>query len=99
GASAGTGRVLRWIPAESGLYAVGLRVRTGAGVSDSVTFNLWIPNASHRPTTWLAQPQPLPGIVEAEYFDETRFSDYNANNQGGQLRATAVDLGVSNGRI
>ena len=62
-----------------------LRLTTGTGA-----FNLnWLTvNAASTPATG----RPVPGVVEAEDFDDGAFWDSTAENYGGQYRSTPVDI-------
>ena len=67
--------------------------------SANVNYLQFTSSASATSTPYGGSPVPLPGLIEAENFDEggpgVAYFDTTAGNSGGQYRATDVDIAAS----
>lgn len=93
--SAATSLNLKWKPTVAGPYTFKLRVFNAA---DSLLFEKTCTAKAYVPSTpFKTQPIALPGIVQAEDFDNgangVAFSDTDDKNDGGNYRSTGVDVG------
>jgi hypothetical protein len=86
------------IPLRSGTQVLALVMDTDGSSGDVGNFN-WIgirPDPNEGTTPYGGTPVPLPGVIEAENFDngtdQTAYHDLSAGNSGGAYRATDVDL-------
>lgn len=81
-----------------GLYPIRVETKDGqTGLLASATRWLRVFPESARPHPFNGSPQSIPGVIEAEAFDEGAFHDNSAKNKGGQFRDTAVDLAARDG--
>ena len=86
---------LKWKPTVAGSYTFKLKVFNSA---DSLLFEKTCPAKAYEPSTpFKTIPMALPGIVEAEDFDNgvngVAFSDTDDKNDGGKYRTNGVDIG------
>jgi GH35 family endo-1,4-beta-xylanase len=86
---------LKWKPTVAGTYTFKLKVFNGA---DSLLFEKTCTSKAYVPSTpFKTAPIALPGIVQAEDFDNgingVAFSDTDDKNDGGKYRTNGVDIG------
>jgi len=86
---------LKWKPTVAGTYTFKLKAYNGA---DSLLFEKTCTAKAYVPSTpFKTVPIALPGIVQAEDFDNgingVAFSDTDDKNDGGKYRTNGVDIG------
>lgn len=95
GRAAGTSIELKWKPILAGNYILTMKVLNSA---DSIIYERSCPAAAFDPSTpFKLEPIALPGILEAEDFDNgpngVAYSDTNEKNEGGKYRPdSGVDI-------
>lgn len=88
---------LTWTPIVADNYTFTLKVLNNA---DSIIFEKSCMLRVYEPSTpFNEEPIALPGILEAEDFDNgvngVAFSDTDDNNEGGEYRDSGVDIGMN----
>jgi PKD repeat protein len=85
------------IPLAAGLHVIRVALDTVASAGGAGNFNWFRFAAGYEGTPFGATPAPLPGIVQAENFDNggegVAYHDASAGNSGNVYRTTDVDLG------